>query len=145
MITQRFTTRIALGATLAATTLTMAAVHAERWKSVGEFEYATIIVERNATDGDTEIVITAKPLTDFGLKSFSVLSPHWRKVADVDAPARSRGVREFLLETPEPAGSQILATYPRSRFRGRRSRMLLSTSSNSRTRAPIPNSRSRQA
>ena len=40
---------------------------AEAGRGVGEFEDATIRVERNATDGDTEIVMTAKPLTDNGL------------------------------------------------------------------------------
>jgi hypothetical protein len=82
------------------------------WQGVGEFEDATIRVERNATDGDTEIVVTAKPLTDKGLVRLTVLSPHWRNVAEVEAPNRSRGLREFLFETPEPADSAILQHYP---------------------------------
>ena len=82
------------------------------WQGVGEFEDASIRVERNATDGDTEIVLTAKPLTDNGLVRLTVLSPHWRKVVEVEAPHRARGLREFLFETPEPAGSAILQQYP---------------------------------
>lgn len=86
------------------------------WRGVGEFEDATIRVERNATDGDTEIVLTAKPLTDHGLVQFAVVSPHWRKVVEVEAPPRSKGLREFLFETPEPAGSAILQQYPEGTY-----------------------------
>ena len=86
------------------------------WRGVGEFEDATIRVERNATDGDTEIVLTAKPLTDNGLVQFAVVSPHWRKVVEVEAPHRSKGLREFLFETPEPAGSAILQQYPEGNY-----------------------------
>ena len=96
--------------------LTMPAVHAAGWRGVGEFEDASIRVERNATDGDTEIVITGKPLTDSGLARLSILSPHWRKVVDVEAPSKSRGFREFLFETPEPDQSQILNHYPEGSY-----------------------------
>ena len=65
---------------------------AAAWQGVGEFEDASIRVERNATDGDTEIVLTAKPLTDDGLVRLTVLSPHWRKVVEVEAPHRVAGV-----------------------------------------------------
>lgn len=86
------------------------------WKNVGQFEVASIHVERNATDGDTEIVLSAKPLSDLGLKTFAVLSPRWRRVADVVAPPRSQGLREFLFETPEPEDSAILANYPEGTY-----------------------------
>ncbi len=91
-------------------------VFAASWQGVGEFEDAAIRVERNATDGDTEIVLTAKPLTDNGLVRLTVLSPHWRKVVEVEAPHRSRGLREFLFETPEPVGSAILQEYPEGNY-----------------------------
>ena len=71
-------------------------VQAGAWQGVGEFEDATIRVERNATDGDTEIVMTAKPLTDNGLVRLSILSPRWRKVVEVEAASKTRGLREFL-------------------------------------------------
>jgi hypothetical protein len=111
MVTQhrRFS---AIHAGIFAASALVPALSSAGWKNVGQFEYATIHVERNATDGDTEIVITAKPLSDLGLKTFAVLSPRWRKVAEVAAPARSRGLRELLFETPEPEDSAILASYP---------------------------------
>lgn len=110
--------RISLSQVLlaAGAVLTMSAVHAAGWQGVGAFEDATIRVERNATDGDTEIVITAKPLTDSGLARLSILSPHWRKVVEVEAPSKSRGLREFLFETPEPDESQILRNYPEGNY-----------------------------
>ena len=92
--------------------LLVPAAGANGWRSVGEFEDATIRVERNATDGDTEIVLTAKPLTDKGLVRLTILSPHWRKVVEAEAPQRTRGLREFLFETPEPEDAQILGNYP---------------------------------
>jgi hypothetical protein len=103
---------------MAAVLLTAGAVgatsqaHAGGWQGVGEFEDAAIHVERNATDGDTEIVISAKPLTDNGLVRLAILSPHWRKVVEVETPAKTRGLREFSFESPEPEEAQILASYP---------------------------------
>jgi hypothetical protein len=92
------------------------AAQAAGWRGVGEFENAAIRVERNATDGDTEIVITAKPLSDNGLVRLSILSPHWRRVVDVEAPSKTRGLREFLFETPEPEGSAVLEQYPEGTY-----------------------------
>jgi hypothetical protein len=112
MIQHRLGIAAARNATLAATVLVSTSQGAVPWKQVGEFEDASIRVEQNATDGDTEIVITAKPLTDLGLKQLSIISPHWRKVLEVDAPLRSRGLREFLFESPEPSDARILASYP---------------------------------
>jgi hypothetical protein len=115
MITQHHKFTAAYAAILAASALAPASSQAG-WKNVGEFEYATIHVERNATDGDTEILMTAKPLSDLGVRTFSVLSPRWRKVVEVEAPARSRGLREFLFETPEPEASAILEGYPEGSY-----------------------------
>jgi hypothetical protein len=88
------------------------AVQAAGWRGVGEFEDAAIRVERNATDGDTEIVISAKPLSDLGLVRFVVLSPQWREVLETQAPPKTLGLRELLFESPEPEGSAILQRYP---------------------------------
>jgi hypothetical protein len=115
MIPQRIKTASAYAAILAASALAPASSYAG-WKDVGEFEYATIHVERNASDGDTEILITAKPLSDLGLKTFTVLSPRWRKAVEVEAPPRSRGLREFLFETPEPEASAIFDSYPEGSY-----------------------------
>ena len=77
-----------------------------------EFEDAQIIVEQNATDGDTEILISALPNSDKGLRFFGVRSPDGRQVLAVAAPSRRMGLREFAFETPEPPGAQILTVYP---------------------------------
>jgi hypothetical protein len=112
----RTQTAVRNAAVLAGALLAMPPVHAAGLDEVGEFEDATIGVERNATDGDTEIVMTAKPLTDLGLKRLSLFSPRWRQVLEVDAPARSRGLREYLFESPEPTESAILALYPEGEY-----------------------------
>ena len=89
------------------------------WAS--EFDTATINVERNATDGDTEIVISVVP-GDEGLKYLSVRAPNKRSVIDTFSLDRSiMGMREFELESPEPPGDAILAAYPQGiyKFTGR--------------------------
>ena len=106
----------ARAAVLAATVLAPTLGLAEQHKPVGEFEEASIHVEHNATDGDTELAIEALPLSDLGLKSLSVFSPRWRRVLEVEAPARSGGLREFEFETPEPEESAILASYPEGEY-----------------------------
>jgi hypothetical protein len=115
MIPQRLKSTAAHAAILAASAFAPPSSQAG-WRNVGEFEYATIHVERNATDGDTEIVMTAKPLSELGVKTLSVLSPRWRKVVEVVAPARSGGLRELLFETPEPDASAILESYPEGSY-----------------------------
>ncbi|MBA3562641.1 MAG: fibronectin type III domain-containing protein [Gammaproteobacteria bacterium] len=86
---------------------------------VSEFAELGILVEQNATDGDTEIVITAVPDTDQGLKRFAVRTPDKRLVLAVRSPARVMGLRELLFETPEPEGEQILSVYPEGRYKFR--------------------------
>jgi len=81
-----------------------------------EFEFVTIIVERNDTDGDTEIVVEAKPDSDDGLRRFVVRSPSNKKVVDVNSARRVLGMREFAFESPEPAGDAILASYPEGSY-----------------------------
>lgn len=81
-------------------------------RSSTEFEFATINVEQNATDGDTEIVITAKP-GDEGLKFLTIHAPGGRTVGQVFSLDRTiMGLREFVFESPEPEGETILAAYP---------------------------------
>jgi hypothetical protein len=85
------------------------------WAS--EFEVATINVERNATDGDTEVVLSIKP-GDEGLKYLAVRAPNKRPIIDTYSLDRSvMGMREFELESPEPPGSAILAAYPQGTYR----------------------------
>src|SRR5687767_3823998 len=81
-------------------------------RGASEFEVATINVERNATDGDTEIVMSVVPADD-GLKHLSIRAPNRRAVVDVFSLDRSiLGIREFNIESPEPPGDAILAAYP---------------------------------
>ena len=84
------------------------------------FDTAEIYVEKNATDGDTEIVIEAVGGDD-GLCHLRVIAPGGREIFHFDSNDRSTGgLREFLVESPEPPGDAILAAYPEGlyRFRG---------------------------
>jgi len=77
-----------------------------------QFEVASIIVERNFTDGDTEIVIEALAGDD-GLVYLDVRTPHGRPVVLLASPDHTiMGLREFKFESPEPEGDAILASYP---------------------------------
>jgi len=85
-------------------------------RPVSEFAEARLYVEVNQTDGDTEIVLLAKGGDD-GLRRFSVKSPGNRQVFSVRSNDRSvMGLREFAIESPEPAGDQILAAYPEGTY-----------------------------
>lgn len=86
-------------------------------RPVSEFEIAEIRVEQNATDGDTEVVMVAKPGDD-GLRRFSIRTPDRRRVIAADSTDRSiMGMREFVFESPEPPGEAILAAYPEGRYK----------------------------
>jgi len=89
---------------------------ARKHKAPSEFEFVTINVEQNATDGDTEIVISAKA-GDEGLHTLSIVTPDRRHVAHVLSLDRSvMGLREFVFESPEPEGEAILAGYPEGTY-----------------------------
>ena len=76
------------------------------------FEVATINVEQNATDGDTEVVMTALA-GDEGLRMLRIRTPDRRLVVNAMSPDPSvMGQREFAFESPEPEGEAILAAYP---------------------------------
>jgi hypothetical protein len=107
----------AIAAAIAAT-LTLSVSHAgnNRRKPPSEFEFVRINVEQNATDGDTEVVISAKA-GDEGLHTFLIKTPDRRHVAHVLSLDRSvMGLREFVFESPEPAGEAILAAYPEGTY-----------------------------
>jgi hypothetical protein len=112
---------IALAAALALALPLVASGHDMAPKhKVLPFEAASIHVEKNATDDDTEVVITALAGDD-GLRWFTVTSPDRRNVATVlSLDATVRGQREILFESPEPPGEAILAAYPEGayHFRG---------------------------
>lgn len=101
-----------------ASTATIGVAHARmaRTPEPSEFEFVTIHVERNATDGDTEVVIAAKA-GDEGLHTLSIKTPDRRHVAHVLSLDRSvMGLREFVFESPEPSGEAILAGYPEGTY-----------------------------
>ena len=68
-----------------------------------EFDTASVHFEQNATDGDVEVVFKAKA-DDEGLAKLTIVAPDGRTVADFRAPdPTTLGIREFELESPEPA------------------------------------------
>ena len=97
------------------------ATEAARPDKAEPFDIAEIHVEKNATDDDTEIVIEAVGGDD-GLCQFRIYAPDGRPIVQFNSVDRSTGgQREFLIESPEPPGDAILASYPEGlyRFRGR--------------------------
>ena len=80
-----------------------------------EFEEATMYVEQNATDGDTEIVISGTA-GDEGLRRLYIKSPTRDRMTTLLADDATPGMREFHFETPEPPGEAILAFYPEGTY-----------------------------
>ena len=77
-----------------------------------DFSDAYIILEQNVTDGDAEVVIFAKGGDD-GLVDLTLISPDGNSLAMFLAPGEdSLGLREFLLESPEPDMQAVLLAYP---------------------------------
>jgi len=80
------------------------------------FEEATMFVEQNATDGDTEVVISGTAGDD-GLQLLTIRSPDGRTIARLRAPdLTTLGMREFHFESPEPPGGTVLAAYPEGKY-----------------------------
>ena len=98
-------------ATIACTALDAAAGDPSP-KTPDPFEVATINVEQNATDGNTEVVMTALA-GDEGLRVLRIRTPDGRLVVKARSPDPTvMGQREFAFESPEPEGEAILAAYP---------------------------------
>lgn len=105
-----------VGAVLASTSTLTVAGGTPHKPPPAEFEFVTIHVEQNTTDGDTEVVISAKA-GDEGLHTLSIKTPDRRHVAHVLSLDRSMmGLREFVFESPEPPGEAILAAYPEGTY-----------------------------
>lgn len=74
-------------------------------------------LERNATDGDNEVVITAKAPDD-GLRHLLVSAPDGRPVARALGNRRGTGLREFRFESPESTdAAAVLAAFPQGTYR----------------------------
>jgi len=80
-----------------------------------EFEEATMYVEQNATDGDTEVVISGTA-GDEGLRRLFIKSPTRERMTTLLADDATPGMREFHFETPEPPGEAVLAFYPEGKY-----------------------------
>lgn len=102
---------------LAAPVLTFGISSAEgKRRPPTEFEVATIVVEQNATDADTEIVIEVLG-GDEGLKLLRIRTPDgWRVLQLSSLDPTVMGIREFAFESPESEGEAILAGYPEGRY-----------------------------
>ncbi len=77
------------------------------------FTIASVHFERNATDGDFEVVFEAKGGTE-GLTKFTVVSPDGRTVVDFSSPdATTLGMRLFRCESPEPENMEsVRSAFP---------------------------------
>lgn len=95
--------------------LTVAAAVAGANEPPTPFEEASLIVERNATDGDTEVVISGKA-GDEGLRRLYIKSPDRQTMTTLLAANNTPGMREFAFETPEPPGEAVLAFYPEGKY-----------------------------
>ena len=95
--------------------LVLAAASAGAGADPAEFEEATMYVEQNATDGDTEVVI-AGTAGDDGLRLLQIKWPDREVVTTLIADRSTLGMREFHFESPEPPGEAVLAAYPEGRY-----------------------------
>jgi len=95
--------------------LALAAASAGAGADPAEFEEATMYVEQNATDGDTEVVI-AGTAGDDGLRLLQIKWPDREVVTTLIADRSTLGMREFHFESPEPPGEAVLAAYPEGRY-----------------------------
>ena len=100
-----------VGLAFAATSLTASAQEPRPTR----FEEASIIVEQNATDGDTEVVIEGTAGDD-GLRWLAIKSPAGEQMTTLLAAHGTPGMREFAFETPEPPGEAVLAFYPEGTY-----------------------------
>ena len=77
-----------------------------------DFSELKMTLERNDTDGDTEVVLLALG-QDEGLQRLEITAPNGRRVAKFDGDGRGIGIREFLLESAEPPDlDAVLASFP---------------------------------
>lgn len=85
-------------------------------KNCDTFTELSIVLEQNATDGDSEVVMFAKG-QDIGMNKFSVRSPDYRKVANFNGDKHGVGLREFLLESAEPPElEKVLGSFPEGEY-----------------------------
>jgi len=99
-------------ATLALIGMVAVRVAAADGLSCSDFSELAMTLERNATDGDTEVVFFAQG-GDEGLGRLAIIAPGGRRVAKFEGDRRGIGLREFLLESAEPPDlERVLASFP---------------------------------
>jgi len=81
-----------------------------------EFAEAGILLEHNAADGDAEIVVFVKG-GDEGLAKLTVYAPDGSKVVDVSTQDTVIGLREFAIESAEPAIAEVTGAFPEGIYR----------------------------
>lgn len=81
------------------------------------FEEVSVHFERNATDGDVEVVFKVKG-GDEGLAKLEIAGPDGRTVVDFRAPdASTLGMRQLEFESPEPPdAAAVKAAYPEGAY-----------------------------
>lgn len=86
-------------------------------EAAAPFAVATVHFERNATDGDVEVIFEVKGGDD-GLTSLTVTAPDGRTVVSASSPDSSTmGVRQYRFESPEPTdAARLQAAYPEGAY-----------------------------
>ena len=80
------------------------------------FSELRMTLERNATDGDTEVVLFAQGQDD-GLIRLVITAPDGRRVAEFKGDQSGIGIREFNLESAEPPDlDAVLASFPEGNY-----------------------------
>ncbi len=107
--------KVNAGLAMAMASAVVGANEIERVHSPAPFEEASMYVEQNATDGDTEVVISGVA-GDEGLRRLTIRSPAHQRMTTLIAEDATPGMREFHFETPEPPGEAVLAFYPEGKY-----------------------------
>jgi hypothetical protein len=81
------------------------------------FGRTAVYLERNATDEDAEVRFEVTGGKD-GLAALQVTAPDGRTVLDLKAPDSKLGMRQFILESPEPRDDgRLRADFPAGSYR----------------------------
>src|SRR5689334_16377981 len=82
--------------------------HRVAWAD-GRFEQVIVRLEQTVEDGDCEIAFEATSGTT-GLTALKVMAPDGRTVIDFKSPDTKLGMRQIVLESPEPRNDGRLQT-----------------------------------
>src|SRR3954449_11557886 len=83
----------------------------------GRFEQVVVRLEQTVEDGDCEIAFEATSGTT-GLTTLKVMAPDGRTVIDFKSPDTKLGMRQIVLESPEPRNDgRLQADFPPGVYR----------------------------